>query len=128
MDLTKAFDSVSHPKLLKVLESYKINYTVHKWISSFLSNRSHCVAISNENSLFLPVISGVPQGSVLGPLLFIIYFNDITSIIDKENAVNISLFADDTKLFGTNLDSLQNCLPLTHKWLDDFQLSKSFSS
>jgi hypothetical protein len=71
LDFAKAFDSVVHSKLLAKSASYGISNMVLKWIESFLVGRSQCVSIAGSSSIFCPVISGVPPGSVLGPILFI---------------------------------------------------------
>ena len=96
-DLRKAFDSVPHAPLLDRLLSYNIDPTIIAWIHSYLACRSQTVVIGGEQSACLPVVSGVPQGSVLGPLLFIIYINEITSTISPHS--RISMFADDIALY-----------------------------
>ena len=96
-DLRKAFDSVPHAPLLDKLLSYHIDPTIIAWIHSYLAGRSQTVVIGGEQSACLPVVSGVPQGSVLGPLLFIIYVNEITSSISPYS--RISMFADDISLY-----------------------------
>ena len=96
IDLSKAFDTISHDKLLSKLDNYGIRGNANKLIASYLSSRHQYVSVLGEESDKLPVLFGVPQGSCLGPLLFIIYINDIfrTSELGK-----FILFADDTNIF-----------------------------
>ena len=95
LDLSKAFDTLDHKILLSKLEYYGIKGTALKWFESYLSNRSQYVIYDNTKSQQSPLFTGVPQGSVLGPLLFLIYMNDVSNASDKFNSV---LFADDTTL------------------------------
>ena len=95
-DISKAFDTVSHSILLRKLWLFGITGTLWTWIKDYLTNRHQRVFINNCYSNSLPVLSGVPQGSILGPLLFIIFINDITSTIQYSQLLK---FADDTKCF-----------------------------
>ena len=86
-----------HNELLVKLWNMGITGTLWKWFESYLFYRSQCVSINNSLSNCLPVLSGVPQGSILGPLLFLVYINDL-SVISSSNTF---IFADDTKCFKT---------------------------
>ena len=95
-DISKAFETVSHGILLKKLWSIGITNTLWSWLKDYLSNRYQKVTINNSYSDPLPVVSGVPQGSILGPLLFIGYMNDMSSYINHSQYIK---FVDDTKCF-----------------------------
>ena len=107
-DLRKAFDKVSLPKLLTVLHSYGVRGELLKWFNMFLTNRTQHVTLNQCISQPLPVTSGVPQGSVVGPLLFLLYIDDITTL--KTAKSKLSLFADDTKVYSTDVMDLQSTL------------------
>ena len=94
LDLQKAFDTVRHDILLKKLEHYGIRGNAHNLLSSYLTGRKQFTKIQNEASDLAPILWGVPQGSVLGPLLFLIYINDL----QNASELNSWLFADDTAL------------------------------
>ena len=94
LDFKKAFDSVSHNKLLQKVWVFGITGNVWHWLRAYLTNRIQCVTINGILSDALPVSSGVPQGSILGPLLFLIYINDFPSSIELSHVL---LFADDVK-------------------------------
>ena len=94
-DFAKAFDSVPHRRLISKLESYGISGRVLNWIKNYLNERQQTVSVNGEKSDPVEVFCGVPQGSVLGPLLFVLYINDILD----NNKSHGFMFADDTKLF-----------------------------
>ena len=95
LDLSKAFDTIDHKTLLDKLHNYGIRGTALEWFRSYLSNRKQYVIYNNHKSDILDIKYGVPQGSVLGPLLFIIYMNDLQNVLKSANAI---LYADDSNL------------------------------
>ena len=129
IDFKSAFDCISHPKLLLKLASYGIKGNLLLWISAFLSNRSQSVRINSSTSEPCRVTSGVPQGSVLGPLFFNLFVNDITDHIDPSTTVK--LFADDLKLYSTYTNiapaNLQNQLNIIQHWSNTWQLRISYT-
>ncbi len=107
MDFSKAFDKVSHDRLLYKLDRAGIDPQTSAWVKSFLSMRTQKVVIDGEESDAVPVTSGVPQGSVLGPILFLVYIDDMPKYTKHSQ---VRLFADDTIVYLTitNKDDCQN--------------------
>ena len=129
LDLRKAFDTVPHKRLIKKLEGYGVGGNLLKWIEDFLSDRTQFVSINGNCSEKIKVTSGVPQGSVLGPTLFIYYINDMPTGI----TCDMKIFADDTKIYSpmtsqaeqtTLQDSLHGLVEWTEKWLVKFNNDK----
>jgi hypothetical protein len=103
-DFQKAFDSVPHDRLLQKLRQFGFHPLTEAWVSAFLSGRSQCVVFRGSSSPQVPVMSGVPQGSVMGPFLFLLYVNDMDDVVSSR----LLKFADDLKLFRR----LSSCNPL----------------
>ncbi|MFZ2539613.1 MAG: reverse transcriptase family protein [Oscillospiraceae bacterium] len=131
IDFSRAFDVLSHSKIMHKLVSYGVTGNLLFWIQAFLSYRFQQVRINQSLSSPLPVLSGVPQGSVLGPLLFLIYINDIADTFSS--SVTVKLFADDIKMYtdfsmptiGTNFQShLNKILDWTILWQINISYSK----
>ena len=97
LDFSKAFDTVPHDRLLGKLEFYGITGPVHNWICAFLKGRSQRVMVEGEHSRKDPVLSGVPQGTVLGPLLFLLFVNDLPNCVS--DGTRTRLFADDCLVY-----------------------------
>ena len=96
LDISKVFDRVWHAGLLHKLKSYGISGQIFGLISSFLSNRRLQVVLDGKSSQEYPVIAGVPQGSILGPTLFLLYINDFPDDV----ICNIAIYANDTTLYS----------------------------
>ena len=123
LDFKKAFDSVSHELLIHKLKSYNISDSMITWLSSFLNNRKQSVRINGSTSSWTSVTSGVPQGSIIGPLMFLLFVNDIPQITSS----NIMLFADDTKLWRLiksidDVNILQEDLAKIIEWCQKWKL------
>ena len=128
LDFSKAFDKVPHSRLLYKLNYYGIRRDVLHWLESFLNGRTQQVIVEGCKSPTCDVTSGVPQGSVLGPVLFLVYINDIISNIQSE----IRLFADDVFIYKTikttnDHQILQNDLNLLIKWSTDWKMDFNIS-
>ena len=126
IDYRRAFDSIVHNKLLLKLGTFGISGKLLDWIGAFLSNRTQRVVIENSISDSTPVTSGIVQGSVLGPILFLLYINDLADIVNLP--CKLILFADDSKLFTSfnlstdNTAYLQHILDLIYQWSNLWQL------
>ena len=129
LDFSKVFDKVSHERLSQKLKYYGIDGNTRTWINSFLTDRKQQVVVDNATSDIASVTSGVPQGTVLGPTLFLIYINDIADNITS----NIRLFADDCVLYRTinstsyNITLQEDLNKLVHWsniWQMDFNVKK----
>ena len=132
LDFRKAFDLVSHKHLLLKLQKHGINGQVWNWVKAFLENRKQKVVIRGVESDSLDVLSGVPQGSVLGPILFLIFINDLP----KCTNCPVCLFADDSKIYcrvprenkndpkleGAN-EKLQRDLQALENWANKWKMS-----
>jgi len=120
LDFSKAFDSVPHERLILKLKSYGITGFVLQWIESFLKDRVQRVRVGRDQSGSKDVISGIPQGSILGPILFTIFINDLPDVIQSY----IKIFADDTKIFNSpqNSNIIQQDLNSLQQWSDTWQL------
>ena len=123
MDFQQAFESVPHHRLMEKVSACGIRGRLHSWISNFLAHRTQPVVINGVHSKEGQVTSGIPQGSVLGPLLFVIYINDLPSAV-KSCA---RIFADDTKLLSradseSDTEALQRDLDELQEWSDKWLL------
>ena len=117
LDFSKAFDKVNHLKLLQKLQEHGASKQIVSWIQSFLIGRTQSVVVNGKMSDHVPVTSGVPQGSVLGPLLFLLYINDLPDSVTSQ----VRLFADDTAVYltiasPTDCQKLQSDLLALESW------------
>jgi hypothetical protein len=130
LDFSKAFDTVNHAILLSKLYKYGVRGVANDWIKSYLTNREQFSIINGFSSTRQTIHCGVPQGSILGPLLFLIYINDLPNF---SSSITSILFADDSNLFssGPDLSTLQNQineeLPKLSNWLKSNRLSLNIS-
>jgi hypothetical protein len=128
LDFSKAFDVISHSKLIQKLRSYNFCTSTIRWLSAFLSNRTQSVKCNQSISSSVKVTSGAPQGSVCGPILFLIFINDLSSICAP---CSIKLYADDVKLYFVIKDPsdrviLQKCLDRIFEWALRWELKFSY--
>ena len=126
LDFAKAFDIVPHERLLLKVENHGIKGNALKWIRDFLSNCQQRVVIIGTHSAWAPVTSGIPQGSVLGPLLFVIFVNDMPDVVKSF----LYMFADDAKLFTRvnatdGISQLQDDFNALSNWADTWQLTSN---
>ena len=126
LDLTKAFDTVDHQILLSKLSAYGLSGNSLQWFSSYITDRKQRTCCGKEMSNELPVTQGMPQGNISGPLLFVIYINDLPSILECCCA---SLYADDTMIYCYDSSSqelsekLNRDLLTVAKWVNDHKLT-----
>ena len=124
LDFSKAFDKVPHERLATKLHHYGIRGQLLQWISSFLANRSQQVLVEGQSSPTAPVTSGVPQGTVLGPILFLVYINDLPSRVSS----TCRRFTDDSLLYRIirspeDQEKLQEDLDIMHDWKRDWLMA-----
>jgi hypothetical protein len=124
LDFSKAFDSVSHRLSVHKLKSYGIQGKLLGWFQQYLSGRQQRVVLEGVTSDWLPVTSGVPQGSILGPLLFLLYINDMSSVIQSST---LALFTDDAKRFKSiscqeDVNELQADMDRLVTWSDTWKM------
>ena len=127
MNIRKAFDCVDH-KILTKIKRYGVHSTPPQWIRSYLSNREHFASWDQIQSASLNLNIGVPQGSILGLLLFLIYINDI---VNSSNVLSFVLFADDTTVYDQN-DSIDSAIEILNTelakvslWFDSNKLTRN---
>ena len=129
VDFARAFDSVTHTKLITKLESYGISDILLEWVKFYLSNRKQCTRVGSDTSSYSDIRSGVVQGSCIGPILFVLFINDLVDKLGPNTTAK--LYADDLKLYarinnGTDFNHFQRSLDTIFRWSVDWQLNISF--
>ena len=124
LDLCKAFHKVNHYLLIEKLKIFGIGGNLLQLLASYLEDRSQRTVIINIYCEYMPIDSGVPQGSVLGPLLFLVFINDLPGVLETSLSY---LFADDTKINNTHPVLLQNDLLRLHQWSSENKMQFNFS-
>ena len=131
LDLSAAFDTVNHQILLRKLTANGIGGSAINWFKCYLAERSQSVVVNGALSKMVPLETGVPQGSVLGPLLFALYVNDVTTVIRRFDGVEHLMYADDLQVFirahpddaGNALRILEDCICEVKRWFDEHYLT-----
>ena len=130
LDLSAAFDSVDHEKLLLILnQRFKIEKIAYKWFQSYLTNRKQYVMINDSKSIVTTLKYGVPQGSCLGPITFLVYISALTDIINDQQ-ISVLSYADDTQLYlscqsnhiNDKINSLNSSIHIIRKFMLTHQL------
>ena len=131
IDFSRAFDCLDHNILLSKLKLYGLDSNSHAFMSSYINNRYQCTKVNKYTSSKLKLTYGTAQGSILGPLLFILYVNDLFKEIEKQKTV--FMYADDTLLLNTGktieevMESSQKALDIVTKWCDSNKMSINIS-
>ena len=121
IDLTKAFDTVNHRRLIRKCEMSGLRGKISNILATFLEDRSQYVSLNDMKSALKPLSCGVPQGSVLGPLLFLIYINDLPQVVEKSQVI---MFADDCYFLENNSTSNEMAdMNSVSKWLEENKLT-----
>ena len=136
LDLSAAFDTIDHSLLYRILShNFGITGTTLSWFQTYLTDRTQSITISNKTSSPASLSFGVPQGSVLGPILFIMYTQPLHSLIQR-NAISDQAFADDTQLYQSckpkqaeqTLQTMQTCIRDVKTWMTDHKLKLNETS
>ena len=128
LDMAKAFDSISHHILLGKLESIGLHRVLWKWLASYLGNRKIRTKLNNTESNTVPLRTGIPQGSCLGPQLFLIYINALASVASSENC-HVLLYADDAVIYtaGQDVETIQQSLQSVSQRISSWCIKNIFS-